>query len=81
MFLSESKIHLLSQYRLLFTFLAVSFTFFSFCQFDISYEKLGDLILGTSLKDVEKLSGRTFEIPVDEIEAKFETTIKDMPTK
>jgi hypothetical protein len=62
--------------RLLFTFLAVSFTFFSFCQFDISYEKLGDLILGTSLKDVEKLSGRTFEIPVDEIEAKFETTIK-----
>lgn len=63
--------------KLIITFLAISFATFSFGQFDISYEKLGDLKLGASVQDVEKLSGTTFTImPIDDFEAKFNATVK-----
>ena len=48
----------------------------SFCQFDISYENLGDLKLGASVQEVEKLSGTTFTLPIDDFEAKFNTNVK-----
>lgn len=62
--------------HLFITFLALSFTFFSFGQFDISYEKVGELKLGSSVQEVEKLSGTTFTLPIDDFEAKFNATVK-----
>jgi hypothetical protein len=62
--------------RLLFTLFSLSFTFLSIGQFDISYEKLGDLKLGAGVQEVEKLSGTTFTLPIDDFEAKFNTTVK-----
>lgn len=62
--------------KLIITILTLSFTSFSFSQFDISYETLGELKLGASVPDVEKLSGTTFTMPLDDFEAKFNTTVK-----
>ncbi|MFM7666854.1 MAG: hypothetical protein ACKO7D_01540 [Bacteroidota bacterium] len=62
--------------QLFITSIALTFTFFSLGQFDISYEKVGELKLGSSVQDVEKLSGTTFTMPIDDFEAKFNTSVK-----
>jgi hypothetical protein len=62
--------------QLFFIFLALSFTILSYGQFDISYDKLGELKLGSSVPEVEKVSGTTFTLPIDDFEAKFNTTVK-----
>jgi hypothetical protein len=62
--------------HLFITSLALSFTFFSFGQFDISYERVGELKLGSSVQEVEKLSGTTFTLPIDDFEAKFNAIVK-----
>lgn len=63
-------------FKLIFTLFLVSFSFLSFSQFDITYEKLGDLTLDVNIQDVEKLCGTTFNAPKDEFEAKFNATLK-----
>jgi hypothetical protein len=62
--------------KLILTFLAIGIISSSFGQFDISYEKIGDLKLESSVQDVEKLSGTTYTLPIDDFEAKFNTTVK-----
>jgi hypothetical protein len=62
--------------RFFITFLAASFTLFGFGQYDISYEKIGDVQLGATVQDVEKMSGTTLNIPNDEFEVKLNATIK-----
>jgi hypothetical protein len=63
-------------FKLIFTLFLVSFSFLSLSQFDITYEKLGDLTLDVNILDVEKLCGTTFNAPIDEFEAKFNATLK-----
>jgi hypothetical protein len=62
--------------QLFITFSVLSFSFFSYSQFDISYEKIGELKLGSGVQEVEKLSGTTYTLPIDDFEAKFNTTIR-----
>lgn len=62
--------------KLLFILSFISFTFFGFSQLEISFDRIGDLRLGSSVGEVEKLCGNKFTLPIDDFEVKFNTSVK-----